>query len=148
VRIFNLIGAGANVIFHPWVTRGYPKFKILMFSIQPAHLNFRQAPSFGTTQQYPLLMSRTVTLGDIHLTHQSRSSLGAPIRHDLVIEFTSTLLKPVGDPKPDRCEHGCDFSPAGVAMGGFGWVSQVWPRAGFVKPVPSFVPSPPLSSQN
>jgi hypothetical protein len=55
---------------------------------------------FDLAQQYPLLMSRTVTLGVIHLTHQPRSFLGAPIRRSFVIEFTSTLLKLVGDLKP------------------------------------------------
>jgi hypothetical protein len=76
-------------------------------------------------------MPRTITLGAVHLTHQPRPFLGALIRRGLVIEFTSTLLKPAGDPKPDGCRRGCDFSPAGVATDGFGWVPQVWPWAGF-----------------
>jgi hypothetical protein len=47
-----------------------------------------------------------------------------------MIKFTSTLLKPAGDPKPDGCGHGCDFSPAGVGAGGFGWVPRVWSGGG------------------
>jgi hypothetical protein len=34
-----------------------------MVLVQLAHLNSRQNRSFGLAQQYPLLMSRTVTLG-------------------------------------------------------------------------------------
>jgi hypothetical protein len=115
-------------------TRGYPKFQILTVSTQSAHLNTCQYRSFGLTQQYPLLKSRTVTLGGVHLTHQSYSSLGSPICRGLVIEFTSTLLKPAGDPKHGGCGRGCDFSTAGVAVGGFGWVPRVWPWWVFVKP--------------
>jgi hypothetical protein len=54
-----------------------------------------------------------------------RSSLGALIHRGLVIKFTSTLLKPVGDLKPDGCDCGCDFSPVGVAAGGYGCVPRV-----------------------
>jgi hypothetical protein len=61
------VGAGAGFIFHPWVTREYPKFQILMVSAQPAHLNSRQPQSFVPAQQYPSLKSRTVTLGGVHL---------------------------------------------------------------------------------
>jgi hypothetical protein len=131
--LHELAGAGAGFIFHPWVTRGYPKFQILLVSVKPAHLNSHQAQSFGPAKQYPALMSHTVTLGAIHLTHQHHSSLGAPIRHDLVIEFTSTSLKLVGDLKPGGCGcgRGCNFSPVGVAAGRFGWVLWV-----FVKPAP------------
>jgi hypothetical protein len=52
-------GAGAGFIFHPWVTRGYPKFQILMVSTQSAHLNTCQSRSFGLAQQYPPLKSRS-----------------------------------------------------------------------------------------
>jgi hypothetical protein len=75
------------------------------------------------------------TQGGIHLTRQPRSSFGAPIRHDLVIKFIFTLLKPKGDPKPGGCKRGCDFSPVGVAAGGFGRMPRVWPWWVFVKPV-------------
>jgi hypothetical protein len=94
-----------------------------------------------------------VTLSCVHLTHQFCSSLGAPIRHDLVIEFTSTLIKSAGDPKSGKCgcEHGCDFSPVGVTMSRFGQVPRVWPRAGFYEthPKPAPLPSliPPLLSR-
>jgi hypothetical protein len=67
-------------------------------------------------------MSCIVHLGGIHLTHQPSSFLGAPIRHSLVIEFTSTLLKLAGDPKPDR-------NPTGGGVGAT-FHLQVWPRAG------------------
>jgi hypothetical protein len=130
-----LVGAGACFIFHSWVTREYLNFQILLVLVQPAHLNSHQA-SFGPVQQYPILMSGTVTLDVIHLTHQPCSSLGALIRRGLVIEFTSTLLKPAGDPKPDECGRGCDFSPSGVIAGGFGWVPRVWPWAGFCQTRP------------
>jgi hypothetical protein len=85
-------------------------------------------------------MSRTITLGVIHLTHQPRSYFGAPIRRGLVIEFTSTLLKPAGDLKPARNPTG-----AGVGASFHPWV---WPLADldgchefgrgriFVKPAP------------
>jgi hypothetical protein len=86
-------------------------------------------------------MSGTVTLDVIHLTHQPRSSLGALIRRGLVIEFTSTLLKPTGDPKPDECGRGCDFSPSGVIAGGFGWVPRVWPWTGFCQTRPIAIPT-------
>jgi hypothetical protein len=89
-----------------------------MVSTQSAHLNSRQPRSFGLAQQYPPLKSRTVTLRGVHLTHQSRSSLGSPIRRGLVIEFTSTLLKPAGDLKPTRNLMGVTFHL---------WV---WSRAG------------------
>jgi hypothetical protein len=129
--------ADAGFIFHPWVTRGYPRFQILMVLTQPAHLNSRQPQSFGPTQQYFPPKSRNVTFGGVHLTHQSRSSLSVPIHRGLVIEFTSTLLKPMGDPKPGEC----DFSPAGVAVGGFGW----WPRVSWVWVVAAgeFLSNPP-----
>jgi hypothetical protein len=55
-------------------------------------------------------MSCSVTLGAIHPTHQIRSSLGVLIRRGLMIEFTSTLLKPAGDPKPAR-------NPTGAGVG-------------------------------
>jgi hypothetical protein len=71
-----------------------------MVLIQLAHLNSRQPQSFCLAQYYPPLKSHTVTQGGVHLTHQLRSSLGSSIHRALVIEFTSTLLKPVGDPKP------------------------------------------------
>jgi hypothetical protein len=116
---------GVGFIFQTWVTHGYPKFYILMVLAYPALLNSRQSQSFGTAEQYPPLISPTITLGGIHLTHQPHSSLGALIRRGLVIEFTSTFLKHVGDPKLDGCGCGCDFSPAGVATGGFGWVLLV-----------------------
>jgi hypothetical protein len=93
-------GAGAGFIFHPLVIRGYLKFQILMVSTQSAHLNFHQPQSFGLAQHYPPLKSRTITLDGVYLTHQLRSSLGSSIHCALVIEFTSTLLKPAGDPKP------------------------------------------------
>jgi hypothetical protein len=67
-----LTGVDASFIFHPWVTRGYPKFHILMVSVQPAHINSHQARSFDPAQHYPILMSHTVTLGAIHFTHQPR----------------------------------------------------------------------------
>jgi hypothetical protein len=57
-----------------------------------------------------------------------------------MIEFTSTLLKPAGDPKPGG--HGCDFSPAGVAMGGFGRVPRVSLWVGFFQTHPVAIPSP------
>jgi hypothetical protein len=65
-------------------------------------------------------MSHTVTLGVVHLTHQPRSSLGALIHHGLVIEFTSTLLKPVGDSKPAR-------NPAGAGVSAT-FHPRVWPQ--------------------
>jgi hypothetical protein len=64
-------------------------------------------------------MFRTVTLGAVHLTHQHRSSLGALIRRGLVIKFTSTLLKPTDNLKPDRYRRRCDFSSADVTVDGF-----------------------------
>jgi hypothetical protein len=141
------MGVGAGFIFHPWVTRGYPKFQIFMVSTQSAHLNSSQPQSFGLAQHYPSLKSRIVTLGDVYLTHQSHSSLGSSIRRALVIEFTSTLLKPAGDPKPGGCGHGrgCKFSPAGVAVGGFRQV----PRVGFcqTRPESALLPSLGASSQ-
>jgi hypothetical protein len=82
-------------------------------------LNSCQTRSFGSAKQYPSLKSRTITLGDAHLTHKPCYSLGAPIRYSFVIELTFTLLKLVGSPKPDRCGRGCDLSPV--------WV---WLRAG------------------
>jgi hypothetical protein len=92
-------GVGAGFIFHLWVTRGYPKFQILMVSTQSAHLNSCRARSFGLAQQYYPLKSHAVTLRGVHLTHQPHSSLGSSIRRGLVIKFTSTMLKPVSDPK-------------------------------------------------
>jgi hypothetical protein len=62
-----LVGVDVGFIFQLWVTREYPKFQILMISVQPAQLNFRQAQSFSPTQQYLLLMPRTVTLGAVIL---------------------------------------------------------------------------------
>jgi hypothetical protein len=53
-------------------------------------------------------MTRTVTLGVVHLTHQPHSSLSALIHRGFVIEFTSILLKPVGDLKPTRNLVGAD----------------------------------------
>jgi hypothetical protein len=82
-------------------------------------LNSCQTRSFGSAKQYPSLKSRTITLGDAHLTHKPCYSLGAPIRYSFMIELTSTLLKLVGSPKPDRCGRGCNLSPV--------WV---WLRAG------------------
>jgi hypothetical protein len=61
----------AGFIFQPWVTCEYPKFQILMISVQPTQLNFCQAQSFSPTQQYLLLMSRTVTLGVVILLTNS-----------------------------------------------------------------------------
>jgi hypothetical protein len=135
------VGAGVSFIFHPWVTRRYPKFHILMVLIQLAHLNSCQSQSFCLAQHYPPLKSHTVTQGGVHLTHQLRSSLGSSIHRALVIEFTSTLLKPVGDPKPSGCERWCDFSPVGVTAGGFGWVRECGCGRVFVKlaPLPSLV---------
>jgi hypothetical protein len=131
------VGAGAGFIFHPWVICGYPKFQILMVSVQPAHLNSHQARSFGPAQQYPLLMSYTITLGAVHLTHQLRSSLGALIRHGLVIEFTSTLLKSAGDPKPARNPMGADvgvtFHPQVKLPKGFGIMVRRSGRIGLQK---------------
>jgi hypothetical protein len=72
-------------------------------------------------------MSCTVILGGVYLTHQSRSSLSASICHDLVIKFTSSLLKPTGGLKLNRCRHGCDFLPTGVTADRF---EQMWPRVG------------------
>jgi hypothetical protein len=77
---------------------------------QSAHLNFCQPQSFGLAQHYPPLKPHTITLGGVHLTHQLCSSLGSSIHRALVIEITSTLLKPVGDPKPTR-------NPAGAGAG-------------------------------
>jgi hypothetical protein len=134
-------GAGVGFIFHPWVTRGYLKFQILMVLIQLAHLNSHQARSFGLAQHYPPLKSRTVTLGGVHLSHQLLSSLGSSIHHALVIEFTSTLLKPAGNPKPSGCGRGCDFSPVGVATSGFGQVPWVWLQAGFCQTRPIAIPT-------
>jgi hypothetical protein len=45
-----LAAVDAGFIFHSWVTRGYPKFQILVVSIQPTHLNSRQARSFSPAQ--------------------------------------------------------------------------------------------------
>jgi hypothetical protein len=104
-------------------------------------LNFRQPRSFGLVQYYSPLKSRTITLGDVHLTHQLHSSLGSSIHRALVIKFTSTLLKPAGDPKPDGCGRGCDFSPADVAAGGFGRVPRVWLRTGFCQTRPVAIPT-------
>jgi hypothetical protein len=132
--------AGAGFIFHPWMTRGYPKFQILMVSTQSTHLNFCEPQSFGLAQYYPPLKSRTKTLCGVHLTHQLRSSLDSSIHRALVIEFTSTLLKPAGDPKPTR-----NLAGAGA---GVTFHPRVWPRTGldgcrgcgcgrgFVKPAP------------
>jgi hypothetical protein len=133
-------GAGASFIFHPWVTRRYPKFQILMVSTWSAHLNFCQPRCFGLAQYYPPLKSRTITLGGVHLTHQLRSSLDFSIHRVIVIEFISTLLKPTGDPKPDGCERRCDFSPAGVATCRFGRVPWVWLREGFCQTRPVAIP--------
>jgi hypothetical protein len=134
-------GAGAGFIFHPWVTRGYPKFQILMVLTQSAHLNSRQPQSFVLAQHYPPLKSCTITLGGVHLTHQLHSSLGSSIHRAHVIEFTSTLLKPAGDQKLGRCGLGCDFSPVGVPTGGFGQVLWVWLRAGFCQTCPVAIPT-------
>jgi hypothetical protein len=133
--------AGVGFIFHPWVTRGYLKFQILMVSTQSAHLNLRQPQSFGLAQHYPPLKSRTITLGGVHLTHQLCSSLGSSIHHALVIEFTSTLLKPADDLKPGGCGRGCDFSPAGVTADGFRRVPWVWLRVGFCQTRPIAIPT-------
>jgi hypothetical protein len=122
-----LTGVDVGFIFHLWMTRRYPKFQILMFLVQSTYLNFRQARSFGPAEQYPLLMSHTVTLGVVHLTHQPCSSFNALIRHGLVIEFTSTLLKLTDDPKAIQNPTGADVGAIfqDVAVGGFGRVSQV-----------------------
>jgi hypothetical protein len=111
-----------------------------MVLTQSVHLNSRQPQSFCLAQHYPPLKSRTVTLGGVHLTHQLRSSLGSSIHRAFVIEFTPTLLKPTGDPKPG----GCDFSPAG----GFGRVPRVWLRAGFCRTRPVAIPSQNRPSQS
>jgi hypothetical protein len=147
--ISDLTGAGTGIIFHPrvrpapaprigecgrgfhfspMVTRRYPKFQILMASTESALLNFCQPRSFGLAQHYTPLKSCTVTICSVHLTHQLHSSLGSSIHRDLVIEFTSTLLKPVGDSKMDGCGRGCDFSPTGVAADGC--------RQVFIEPAP------------
>jgi hypothetical protein len=101
---------------------------------QLTHLNSCQPRSFGLVQHYPPLKSRTVTLGGVHFTHQPRSSIDSSIRHALVIEFTFTLLKPVGDPKPAGCGRRCNFSPVSVTADGFERMPRVW--AGFAKPAP------------
>jgi hypothetical protein len=102
-----------------------------MVLTQSAQLNSRQPRCFGLAQQYPPLKSHIVTLRGVHLTHQPRSSLGSPIHRGLMIEFTPTLLKPAGDPKPNRCGRRCDFSPIGVVVDEFGWVPRVWLWVGF-----------------
>jgi hypothetical protein len=101
-----------------------------MVSAEPAHLNSCQPRSFGPTQQYLPPKSRNVTLGGVHLTHQPCCSLGVPIRRGLVIEFTSNLLKPMGDPKPARNPVGATFHP------------RVWPRADFCQTLPVAMPTP------
>jgi hypothetical protein len=133
-------GAGVSFIFHSWAIHGYLKFQILMVLTQSAHLNSSQPRNFDLAQHYPPLKSRTVTLRGVYLTHQLRSSLSSSIHRALVIKFTSTLLKPTGDSKPDGCERGCDFSPVGVATSGFVWVLRVWPRAGFYQTCPVVIP--------
>jgi hypothetical protein len=103
-----------------------------MVSTHSAHLNTWQSQSFSLTQQYTSLKSHTVTLADVHITHQPHSYLGSPIRYDIMIEFISTLLKPAGDLKPtrnpmdvDACvtfhpHHGWIWTDAtGVTMGEF-----------------------------
>jgi hypothetical protein len=57
---------------------------------------FPSASKFWLSPTIPPLKSRIVTLGGVYLTYQPGSSLGAPIHRNFVIEFTSTLLKPVG----------------------------------------------------
>jgi hypothetical protein len=88
-----------------------------------AHSSALQTGALG----YPSPSPTTIAQGVVHITHQPHSSLGAPICRSLMVEFTLTLFKPMGDPKPNGCERGCDFSPMGVAMGGFGRVLRVWP---------------------
>jgi hypothetical protein len=58
-----------------------------------------------------------------------------------MIVFTSTLLKPTGDPKLSGCERGCNISPVGLAAGGFGRVPRVWLRAGFYQTHPVAIPT-------
>jgi hypothetical protein len=108
-------GCGRGFHFSPV---GDPRiFKISNFDcFDPVQLNFRHPQSFGLAQYYPPLKSRTVALCGVHLTHQLCSFLGSSIHRALVIEFTSTLLKPAGNLKPDRC--GATFHP------------RVWPRSG------------------
>jgi hypothetical protein len=130
-----------------WVsffTRGYPKFQILMVLTQSAHLNFNQPRSFRLAQYYPPLKSHTITLGGVDLTHQLCSSLGSSIHRALVIEFTSTLLKPAGDPKPTRNPVGV---AAGVVAGAFRRVPRVWLWADFCQthPKPAPLPSLPMT---
>jgi hypothetical protein len=96
-----------------------------MVFTQSTHLNSRHAPSFGLAQYYPPLKSRTVIIGGVHLNHQLRSSLSFSIHRAIVIEFTSTLLKPTDDPKPNECRCRYDFSPVDVAVSGFGRVMRV-----------------------
>jgi hypothetical protein len=118
-------GAGTGFISHPWVTCEYPKFQFLIILTHLVHLNFHQPQSFGLAQYYPPLRSRIIILGSVHLTHQLRFSLVYSIHRALVIEFTFTLLKSAGDPKPNRCRCGCDFSPMDVAADGFRRVPRV-----------------------
>jgi hypothetical protein len=60
---------------------------------------------------YPSPPSTAATQGGVHLTHQPCSSLGAPIRLDLMIEFISIVLKPTGDLKPAQ-----NLTGAGAGM--------------------------------
>jgi hypothetical protein len=111
-----------------------------MVLTQSAHLNSCQPRSFGLAQHYPPLKSCTVTLGGVHFTHQPHSSLGSSIRHALVIEFTSTLLKLAGGLKPGGCRRGCNFSSVGVATCGLGRVPRVWLWAGLCQTRPVDIP--------
>jgi hypothetical protein len=56
-----------------------------------------------------------------------------------MIEFTSTLLKPAGVLKPGG--RGCDISPTGIAVGGFGRVPRVWPWVDFYQTYPIAIPT-------
>jgi hypothetical protein len=116
-----------------------------MILTQSAHLNFRQPRSFGLAQYYPPLKSRTIILGSVYLTHQLRSSFGSSIHHALVIEFTSTLLKPTGGPKSIQNPVGAG---TGVATGGFGRVPRVWLRADFYQTCPVAIPKHPRPPSN
>jgi hypothetical protein len=93
----------------------------------------RSSTSRTGAPEYLSSSPTVVAQGDIHLTHQPRSSLGAPIRRGLMIEFTSTLFNPTGDQKSTR-----NLMGAGASATFHPWV---WLWAGFCQARPVAIPS-------